>query len=255
MTKKSHLAPLAVTLLCGAATIAAAQVVSREGGYDYGQLPTFRGTVSQYDLTPRGDIDGLLLADGTEVHFPPHLGTQVAAAIRPGDKVTIQGLKARMLPLVQAMAIKADHGGAIITDNGPPGGPGPGPGPGMRGPGGPPPPGGPEAMGPQSTITGVVKQQLHGPRADLNGVLLQDGTELHLPPPEADRLSDQLKPGQTITARGDLLVNGLGRVMAARAIGPTADHLTTIATPMPPPPDGPGDVPDGGPGGSPPPAQ
>jgi hypothetical protein len=53
--------------------------------YDLQQLPSTKGTVSRYTLTPRGDVDGLILADGTEVHFPPHLSTQLVYAIKPGD--------------------------------------------------------------------------------------------------------------------------------------------------------------------------
>ena len=45
--------------------------------YDPGQLPPIEGKVAEYSLTPRGDVDGLILADGTEVHLPPHLGTQL----------------------------------------------------------------------------------------------------------------------------------------------------------------------------------
>jgi len=68
--------------------------------YDPQQLPIQRGQVQQFTLTPRGDIDGLILTDGTEVETPPHLSTQIAYAIRPGDMVTIQGLHAAALPLV-----------------------------------------------------------------------------------------------------------------------------------------------------------
>jgi Histidine kinase-, DNA gyrase B-, and HSP90-like ATPase len=38
--------------------------------------PTVLGTVQQYLLTPHGEVEGLLLADGTVVRFPPrHLST------------------------------------------------------------------------------------------------------------------------------------------------------------------------------------
>ena len=46
--------------------------------YDPQQLPAQRGQVQQFTLTPRGDIDGLILTDGTEVKTPPHLSTQIA---------------------------------------------------------------------------------------------------------------------------------------------------------------------------------
>jgi hypothetical protein len=53
--------------------------------YDLQQLPATEGTVSRYTLTPRGDVDGLILADGTEVHFPPHLSSRLVFAIKPGS--------------------------------------------------------------------------------------------------------------------------------------------------------------------------
>jgi len=50
-----------------------------------------KGTVAQYSLTPGGDVDGLILADGTEIFWPPHFSTQLVFSVRPGDAVTIQG--------------------------------------------------------------------------------------------------------------------------------------------------------------------
>ena len=38
--------------------------------------------------------------DGTQVHLPPHLGAQLVFAVRPGDPVTVRGLKAREIPMV-----------------------------------------------------------------------------------------------------------------------------------------------------------
>jgi hypothetical protein len=35
--------------------------------WDASQLPETKGIVKQYTLTPRGDVDGLILNDGTEV--------------------------------------------------------------------------------------------------------------------------------------------------------------------------------------------
>jgi hypothetical protein len=54
--------------------------------YDPQQLPAQRGVVQQFTLTPRGDIDGLILTDGTEVKTPPHLSTQIAYSVKPGDR-------------------------------------------------------------------------------------------------------------------------------------------------------------------------
>src|SRR5260370_12164577 len=100
--------------------------------YDPQQLPTQRGQVQQFTLTPRGDIDGLILTDGTEVKTPPHLSTEMAYSVKPGDTVTIHGLHAAALPLVQAVSITDEATGRTVVDNHPPG-------PGRR-PGPPPPP-------------------------------------------------------------------------------------------------------------------
>lgn len=72
----------------------------------------------------RGDVDGFILSDGTEVHLPPHLGSQIVFVARPGDTVTIRGLNAQALPLVDAASVMNFVSGAIVTDDGPPDGPG-----------------------------------------------------------------------------------------------------------------------------------
>ncbi len=214
---------LAATLLMGAGGIAAAQGVAT---YDASQLPAIQGKVAEYSLTPRGDVDGLILEDGTEVHLPPHLGTQLVFAVKPGDAVTIHGLKAKALSMVQAMSVKNDATGTTVTDNKA---------------GGPP---GPHEQRQALNATGVIKAQLHGPRGDLNGALLQDGTIVRLPPPEAQRLASMLTAGAPIMVQGEGVEGPLGRVIEARSIGPDAGHLSQVAAPPPHP----GHRPPGGPG-------
>jgi hypothetical protein len=209
---------LAATLLAGGLGAAVAQeATSNTATYDPRQLPAIQGKVAEYSLTPRGDVDGLILADGTEVHLPPHLGTELVYAVRPGDAVTIRGLKARAIPMVQAMSVKNDATGSTVTDNGP---------------GGPP---GPRDAQQALNATGRIKAQLHGPHGDLNGALLDDGTIIRLPPPEAERLASALTVGAPLTVQGDGIEGPLGRVIEARAIGPDATHLAQVAAPPRPP--------------------
>ena len=207
--------------------------------YNPDQLPAQRGRVQQFTLSPRGDIDGLILADGTEVKTPPHLSTQIAYSIKPGDNVIIHGLHAAALPLIQAASITDEATGRTVIDNGPPG-PGPGPAP-------PLPPVEPEA-GPSAPIPGLsevqgrVRMVLHGPRGDVNGALLEDGTVLRLPPPEAYRFTNLLQPGQALVAEGSELVSAVGTVVEMRQLGPTQTQLSLVAEPpgrgrrRPPPP-------------------
>jgi hypothetical protein len=186
---------------------------------DLQQLPATGGTVSRYTLTPRGDVDGLILADGTEVHFPPHLSTQLVYAIKPGDTVTVRGLRALNAPLIAAIAITNDATGNTVVDRGPGGGPGPGP----------------RAARQAMSLQGRVQMSLHGPRGELNGAMLEDGTILRLPPPEAERLAVLLMPGQTVVIQGDGLTTAMGRVVEVQAIGRSQTELNFVQRPGPPP--------------------
>jgi hypothetical protein len=204
--------------------------------YDPQQLPIQHGQIQQFTLTLRGDIDGLILTDGTEVGTPPHLSTQIAFAVKPGDSVTIHGLHAAALPIVQAVSITDQQTGRTVIDNGPPG-PGPGAPP-------PPPPAGTTTSvgGPLPGLTevqGRVRMALHGPRGDTNGALLDDGTILRLPPPEAFRFASLLQPGQSLVAEGSELVTALGRVMDMQQIGASREQLSLIETPPRPGPGAP----------------
>lgn len=212
---------LATTAIGGGAT---AYSQARDSMWDSSQLPESRGTVKQYTLTPRGDVDGVILTDGTEVKLPPHLSAQTVYAIRPGDEVSVRGLRARALPLVDAASITNIATGKRVVDNGPPDRPGANDG---------------------QVISGRIAALLHGKRGEVNGALLDDGTTLRLPPPEAERLQDQLRQGQTVSARGDILDTALGKVVDVRAIGASAEQMTELRGPRPPgPKDGPKDGPD-----------
>jgi len=51
---------------------------------------TVNGTLDHYILNDRGDIDGLILSNGEEVKFPPHIGMAVAMALAPQPSAAIQ---------------------------------------------------------------------------------------------------------------------------------------------------------------------
>jgi hypothetical protein len=200
---------LAATLLVSTGGLAIAQMSPT---YDPAQLPMIKGKVAQYTLTPRGDVNGFILQDGTEVHINPGLSSELVFAVRPGDSVTIHGLKAHAIPMVAGVAVTNDATGAVVT--------GPMGRPGMR-------------RGTPLEATGKIKATLHEPRGAVNGVLLEDGTVVRLPPPEAERLASQLAVGQTIVVHGEGLKSSLGEVILARQIGPDAAHLTDIRAPHP----------------------
>jgi hypothetical protein len=85
------------------------------------------------------------------------------------------------------------------------------------------------------TVQGRVQAALHGPRGEVNGAMLDDGTILRLPPPEAARLATLLTAGQTVFVQGNGLVTPMGRVVDVQAIGPSQAELNWVQRPGPPP--------------------
>lgn len=237
--RKSKL--FAATLLAGM-TFGLVAAVAQQSPYDPAQLPETKGKVAQYLLSPMGTVDGLLLADGTEIRLPPSASTEVVFAVRPGDAITVHGLKARALPLVAAASITNDATGIMVQTapggRAPHGGPGEArgdaqAGPHMEGHWGKHPMGGPMAMFGHDALdlTGKVKASLHNARGEANGVVLDDGSQVLLSPPEAKRLADTLATGKSVTVKGVGSASLLGKVVVARQIGPDAAHLTDVRGP------------------------
>jgi hypothetical protein len=127
---------------------------------DPSTLPQTKGIIAQFVISPRGDVEALLLADGTEVHVMPQAGAALAAIVKPNDAITIRGLKARSGSMIMAVSITNDATGLVAGGN---------------------------AMRARMDANGVVKSLLHTPRGDVNGAVLADGTVLRLPPQEAER--------------------------------------------------------------------
>jgi hypothetical protein len=80
-------------------------------------------------------------------------------------------------------------------------------------------------------VQGRIRMPLHGPRGDVNGALLEDGTILRLPPPEAERFTALLQASQTVVAEGVQLTNPIGRVLEVRQIGSSRDQLNPVQAP------------------------
>jgi hypothetical protein len=171
---------------------------------DPDHLPQTVGNVLQFTQNAKGELDGLILDKDRQVHFPPHLGPKVAKLIAVGDKVHVRGVRPRGASVIAAVSLGKSHGTEII-DNGPdaeksrvkP----------------------PKAknMGSALKVSGDVRLALHGPRGELWGALLDDGTVVRLGPKEAAKKAKQLAPGMRFSAKGWALENRFGRVVE---IGP-----------------------------------
>ena len=181
---------------------------------DPNYLPVTKGTVHQFLLNPHGDADGMILTDGTEVHFPPHMAKEIVAAIHPGQTVTVHGVKPRDANVIAAVSVESAAGKRFV-DNGPPHDD--------------------EEHGKKEHkaelkhepmhAEGVVKQALHGPKGETRGALLVDGSIIRFPPHEAKGLSSLLKAGAHIAVKGEGLKTKIGTVIDAREIGGSKDKL------------------------------
>jgi hypothetical protein len=85
MAKKSVAAAglLSLLLLAGAG-----ESQAQRKGRD---LETVKGKVRSFTEAPKGEKDGMVLSDGTVVHWPPHLADRFTAVAKKGDRVEVVG--------------------------------------------------------------------------------------------------------------------------------------------------------------------
>jgi hypothetical protein len=190
---------------------------------DPAHLPETKGTVDRFLINPHGDADGMLLKDGTEVHFPPHMSKPVVAALKPGDPVKVRGVRPRGVDMVAAVSLQVGDATPIV-DHGPPkedhGHKKDGDHKSEKKPG-------PDKHK-RTDVEGVVKRVLHGPKGEKHGALLEDGRIVRLPPHAAASLHDKLAPGHKLAARGASLTNALGTVVDAHEIGASLSALHAV---------------------------
>ena len=83
-------------------------------------LPETKGSFERFVLNPHGEIDGLVLNGGKErttlIHVPPHLSAAIETSIRPGEAVTVRGVRPRGADMVAAVALTTAAGHVIIDD-------------------------------------------------------------------------------------------------------------------------------------------
>jgi hypothetical protein len=185
---------------------------------DPNYLPEVSGTVERFLLNPHGDADGMILIDGTEVHFPPHMSDAIRKAIRPGESVKVRGVRPRSAELIAAVAIEASDGKRIVDQ-------------------GPPKHQEEErkvrkhAMKPERKpmqAEGLVQRALHGPNGEVRGALLEDGRMIRFPAHEAESIAELLSPGARLAVSGDGLTTELGTVIEVREIGTSTYSLRAL---------------------------
>lgn len=173
------------------------------------------GQVQRLMVNPSGDVDGLLLADGTQVAFAPQPADKLA--LKVGDSVEVSGWRTSVAQVVRAAGITAGRGGAQLIAS---------PVPGRDAP----PPADPAAAAPLVAIntSGTVARLLYTDRGDANGVLLSNGTVVRFPPHVALAFKDSLQPGRTLYARGWGSRTAAGTAIEANALGSSAERMQDV---------------------------
>ena len=168
--------------------------------------PSASGTVQQYLLTPHGEVEGLLLTDGTMVRFPPHLSAALASTVKPGDAVTVAGFVVAATAqerAVKALTITNTATGQTVTDQPPAGRPLP---PELRG-----------LTRTPLTVSGTVAHLNVNDHGDVDGLILSTGEQVKVRPHNGATVAMLLgqQPGATVQASGYGTRNAFGTVVDA----------------------------------------
>jgi hypothetical protein len=160
----------------------------------------------------------MILVNGVEVYFAPHLSAAVLTAIQAGDRITVYGVLPMAEPMIAAIIIEAANG-TRIEDHGPP-----------------------TQRLPSTMVNhrikaretsrleveALVRRTLHGPNGETRGVLLDDGTTVVLPVHRSEDLSALLSPASWLTVRGAGLVTEMGTAIRADEIGKSVQTLRVL---------------------------
>lgn len=201
-------------LLAGLAWPAVASAQTARGvWFDPTQLPSYSGRLERSLLNPAGEVDRLLFREGAQIVFPPSEAQDIGEAVKPGDSMTVWGIRARSAPVITMLAwAKSDGERPRFVAQ-----------PSWFAP---------TRRGSQRLQTsGVVDRTLLTPQGEGMGVLLQSGDVIRLQPLVHAALGDALKDGATIFADGLGHRQGDRTSIDAERIGTEAGALRPLPEP------------------------
>jgi hypothetical protein len=175
--------------------------------------PVAQGTVARFLINPPGEVEGVLLNDGTQVRFPPHMSAELVAAVSPGEPVSIQGFR-EYQGSVKAFVVTNSRTNQSVMEHEPTTLPLP---PHLRNVG-----------LSELSVAGRIQYLMYGPRSEFNGVLLDSGSIVRFPPDVGYQFASVLQVGQPITAAGYGTKNQYGLALEATAIGADGQALQPI---------------------------
>lgn len=185
---------------------------------DPDSLPEVAGIFERFVLNPHGEVDGFVMKDrhtDVLVHTPPHMDGELTRHLSPGEKVRVRGVRPRGADLLAAVAVITAKGRQMIDE---------GPDHDREHP---------KVKHEPMRADGTVQLSLFGPKGELRGALLSDGTVLRVGPKEAERVAALLAPGAKLAARGDGVQTRYGRAIHAFELGPDPARLKSVRKPKP----------------------
>lgn len=176
--------------------------------------PVADGIVERYLIDPRGDVEGLLLTDGTQVHVTSRISHELTKAIKPGDQVLVHGSRKKGEAVVSPDVIVNVTAGASFSV--------------------------PlrlelplPANEDQLSMTpmkagGSIEVLLYGTKGEVQGMVLSDGTQVWLPPDVNDDFRRTLRIGEKVNVEGYGTQNEFGRAIEALAMSAGKKTLTPL---------------------------
>ena len=177
--------------------------------------PVADGVVDRYLLNPRGDVSGLLLRDGSQMHVTLRAAQDLTTAIQPGDHVRVHGRRVSDSPLVKPDVIINVTDGRSFTvpyrlDL-------------------PMPPREERPTVTEMNAAGTIRVLLYDHLKDVvNGALLSDGTQVRLPPDVGEHFHASLQQNMDVEVRGYGTTTPYGSALEASAIGRKGQPLTHL---------------------------
>jgi hypothetical protein len=177
--------------------------------------PVAEGIVYRYLLTPRGDVNGLLLRDGSQMHVTLRAEQDLTKSIQPGDHVRVHGRRVSDSPLVRPDVIVNVTDGRSFTvpyrlDL-------------------PMPPREERPSVNEMLAAGTIEVLLYDPsKGVVNGALLSDGTQVRLPPDVGEHFHASLRKNMDVEVRGYGTATPYGSALEATAIGRKGQPLTHL---------------------------
>jgi hypothetical protein len=172
------------------------------------------GIVERYVMDPRGDVEGVLLTDGTQVHVPSGVVADFTNAIKPGHHIRVEGIRKQRTQLVAPDMIYNESTAvpfrvpfrldapALPLDR--------------------------LAMT-ALKVEGIIQVLLYSAlNGQVHGMVLSDGTQVRLPPDVSEAFRGSLKVGIQVTVEGYGTENQYGRTLEALAMSSNGGPLTPL---------------------------